>query len=125
MVNDLSAVRELWVTWVRILGQEDPLEKEMATHSSILSLEIPWMEKPGRLQSVESITVINMLEFLSIILLLGVCPPCFSFFCSPFLPSCVLFECFYYSLLISLFLTISLCVDFICCSGNYDIHTFK
>ena len=35
---------------VQSLGQEDPLEKEMATHSSILSWEIPWTEKPGRLQ---------------------------------------------------------------------------
>ena len=37
-------------TWVRFLGQEDPLEKEMATHSSILALKIPWTEEPGRLQ---------------------------------------------------------------------------
>ena len=38
-------------TWVRSLGQEDPLEKEMATHSSILAWRIPWTEEPGRLQS--------------------------------------------------------------------------
>ena len=38
-------------TWVRSLGQEDPLEKEMATHSSILVWRIPWAEEPGRLQS--------------------------------------------------------------------------
>ena len=38
-------------TWVRPLVQEDPLEEEMATHSSILAWEIPWTEKPGRLQS--------------------------------------------------------------------------
>ena len=44
----LVAQRE---TWVRSLGQEDPLEKEMATHSSILAWRIPWMEEPGRLQS--------------------------------------------------------------------------
>ena len=37
-----------------ILGQEDPLEKEMATHSSILALEIPWTEEPGGLQSTRS-----------------------------------------------------------------------
>ena len=36
------------------LGQEDPLEKEMATHSSILAWEIPWTEEPGRLQSMGS-----------------------------------------------------------------------
>ena len=39
-------------TWVQSLGQEDALEKEMATHSSILAWEIPWTEEPGRLQSV-------------------------------------------------------------------------
>ena len=36
-------------TWVRSLGQEDPLEKEMATHSSILAWRIPWREEPGSL----------------------------------------------------------------------------
>ena len=39
-------------TWVRFLGWEDPLEKEMATHSSILAWRIPWVEKPGGLQSM-------------------------------------------------------------------------
>ena len=39
---------------VRSLGQEDPLEEEMATHSSILAWEIPWTEEPGGLQSVGS-----------------------------------------------------------------------
>ena len=39
----------MWDTWVRSLGQEDPLEKEMATHSSILAWKIPWMKEPGRL----------------------------------------------------------------------------
>ena len=37
-------------TWVRSPGQEDPLEEEMATHSSILAWKIPWTEEPGRLQ---------------------------------------------------------------------------
>ena len=41
-------------TWVRSLGWEDPLEKEMTTHSSILSWRIPWTEGPGRLQSIGS-----------------------------------------------------------------------
>ena len=41
-------------TWVRFLGQEDPLEKEMATHSSILAWRMPWTEEPGGLQSMES-----------------------------------------------------------------------
>ena len=40
-------------TWVQSLGQEDPLEYKMATHSSILAWEIPWMEEPGGLQSME------------------------------------------------------------------------
>ena len=39
-------------TWVQFLGQEDPLEKEMATHSSILAWEVLWTEEPGRLQSM-------------------------------------------------------------------------
>ena len=39
-------------TWVRSLGREDPLEKEMVTHSSILAWRIPWTEKPGRVQSM-------------------------------------------------------------------------
>ena len=47
----LPAMRE---TQVRSLGWEDPLEKEMATHSSILAWRIPWMEEPGRLQSMGS-----------------------------------------------------------------------
>ena len=44
-------------TQVRSLGREDPLEKEMVTHSSILAWRIPWTEKPGRLQSMGSQTV--------------------------------------------------------------------
>ena len=39
-------------TWVRSLVREDPVKKEMATHSSILAWKIPWMEEPGRLQSI-------------------------------------------------------------------------
>ena len=41
-------------TWVQSLGQEDPLEKEMATHSSTLAWKIPWTEKPGSLESMGS-----------------------------------------------------------------------
>ena len=44
----------MWETWVRSLGWEDPLEEEMATHSSILAWRIPWIEEPGRLQSMGS-----------------------------------------------------------------------
>ena len=49
MVKNLPAT---WETWVRSLGWEDPLQKEMATHSSILAWRIPWTEKPGGLQSI-------------------------------------------------------------------------
>ena len=48
---------EMQETWVPSLGQEDPLEKEMATHSSILAWKIPWTEKPGGLQSMGLQTV--------------------------------------------------------------------
>ena len=44
----------MWETQVLSLGQEDPLEKEMATHFSILAWKIPWMEEPGSLQSMGS-----------------------------------------------------------------------
>ena len=47
MVKNLSALRE---TWVQFLGWEDPLEKGMTTHSSILAWRIPWTEKSGGLQ---------------------------------------------------------------------------
>ena len=49
MVKHLST---MWETWVRALGGEDPLEKEMAIYSSTIAWKIPWTEKPGRLQSV-------------------------------------------------------------------------
>ena len=51
MVKNLPAKQE---TWVQSLGQEDPLEKEMTTYSSILAWEIPWTEEPGRTQSMGS-----------------------------------------------------------------------
>ena len=51
MIKNLLAVQE---TWVRFLGQKDPLEDEMTTHSSILAWEIPWTEEPGRLQFMGS-----------------------------------------------------------------------
>ena len=50
-VNNLPAMQE---TGVQSLGREDPLEKGMATPSSILAWRIPWMEEPGRLQSMRS-----------------------------------------------------------------------
>ena len=51
MVKNLPTMQE---TGIQSLGWEDPLEKEMATHSSILAWEIPWTEETGRLQSVGS-----------------------------------------------------------------------
>ena len=53
-VKHLSMVQE---TWVRSLGWEDPLEKEMAIHSSTIAWTIPWTEEPGRLQSMGSTRV--------------------------------------------------------------------
>ena len=52
MVKNLPAIQELRVL---SLGPEDPLEKEMATHSSMLAWEIPWTEKPGGLQSCHGV----------------------------------------------------------------------
>ena len=51
MVKNPPAMQEIWV---QSLGQEDPLEKEMKTHSSILAWRIPWTEEPGGLQSMGS-----------------------------------------------------------------------
>ena len=51
MVKRLST---MWETWVRSLGREDPLKKEMAIHSSTIARKILWTEEPGRLQSMGS-----------------------------------------------------------------------
>ena len=51
VVQRLKCLPAMWETWVRSLGREDPLEKEMATHSSILAWRIPWREELGGLQS--------------------------------------------------------------------------
>ena len=50
----VKSLPTMWETLVQSLGQEDPLEKEMATHSSTLAWKIPWMEEPGGLQSMRS-----------------------------------------------------------------------
>ena len=50
-------MRETQEMWVQSLGEEDPLEEEIATHSSILACKILWTEDPGRLQSIGSQTV--------------------------------------------------------------------
>ena len=64
MVEHLPAMRE---TQVQLLGQEDPLEKEMATHSSTLAWKIPWTEEPGRLWSMGSQRVGLHFPFLMLI----------------------------------------------------------
>ena len=57
-------MQEAQETWIQSLGQEDPLEKETATHSSILIWEIPWTEEPGRLQSMGSQSQIQLSTIL-------------------------------------------------------------
>ena len=52
MAQTVKPLPKMWKTQVQSLGQEDPLEKETATHSSTLAWKIPWMEERGRLQSM-------------------------------------------------------------------------
>ena len=54
MAQTVKCLPAMWEIWVRFLGQEDPLEKEMAIQSSILAWKIPWMEEPDRLQFMGS-----------------------------------------------------------------------
>ena len=54
MAQTVKYLPAMLETWVRSLGWEDTLEKEMATHSSTLAWKIPWMEAPGRLQTIGS-----------------------------------------------------------------------
>ena len=63
MVKCLPA---MWETQVWSLGQEDPLEKEIATHSSILAWEIPWTEEPGGLQSMGSQSQTQLSDFTAL-----------------------------------------------------------
>ena len=60
MVKRLAA---MWETQVQSLGQEDPLEKEMATHSSTVAWKIPWMEEPDGLQSQGSLSWTQLSDF--------------------------------------------------------------
>ena len=60
MVKNLPVMQE---TWVQSLGREDPLEKKMATHSSILAWRVPWREEPGELWSMESQRVKTLLIY--------------------------------------------------------------
>ena len=54
MAQTVKSLPAVWETQLQSLGQEDPLKKEMAPHSSILAWKIPWMEEPGGLQSMGS-----------------------------------------------------------------------
>ena len=60
LVKNLPAMQE---TWIRSLGWEDPLEKGMATHSSILAWRIPWTEEPGRVYSMWSQSQTQLSDF--------------------------------------------------------------
>ena len=53
-VKNLPVIQDVLEMWVQSPGQEDPMEKEMATHSSILPWKIPWTKEPGSLQSIRS-----------------------------------------------------------------------
>ena len=64
MVKHLPA---MWETWVRFLGQEDPLQKETAIHSSTLAWKIPWMEEPDGLQSMGSQSQTRLSNFSTLI----------------------------------------------------------
>ena len=52
VAQTVKCLPTVWETWVRFLGQENPLKKEMATHCSTLAQKIPWMEDSGELQSI-------------------------------------------------------------------------
>ena len=59
MAQTVKLLPAMWETWVQSLGRDDLLEKEMATHSSILSWKILWTEEPGRLQSMEGAEAVS------------------------------------------------------------------
>ena len=63
---ELKCLPLMQETWVQSLGREDPLEKEVATHSSILAWRTPWMEKPGGLQSMGSQRVDTTEQLISL-----------------------------------------------------------
>ena len=64
MVQRLKCLPAMWETWVQFLGWDDPLDKEMAPHSSILAWRIPWTKEPGRLQSMELQIVYVLLKII-------------------------------------------------------------
>ena len=53
LMRSASLVTQMCETWVRFLGQKDPLEEEATTHSSVVAWEVPWTEEPGDTQSLE------------------------------------------------------------------------
>ena len=59
VAQTVKRLSTMWETWVQSLGWEDPLEKEMAIHSSTIAWKIPWTEEPGRLQSMGSQRVVH------------------------------------------------------------------
>ena len=65
MAQKVKRLPAMWETWVRSLGQEDPLEKELATHFSTLAWKIPWTEEPSRLQSMGSQSQTRLNDFTS------------------------------------------------------------
>ena len=69
MAQTVKRLSTMWETPVRSLGREDPLEKEMAIHSSTIAWKIPWTEEPGRLQSMGSprVDTTERLHFIDII----------------------------------------------------------
>ena len=81
MVRNLPAI---WETWIGSLGREDPLKKEIATHSSILAWRIPWTEEPGGLQSMGSQRAIHNCTYIESLLCQTLIQAVFlavSFFC--------------------------------------------
>ena len=75
MAQRLKRLPPMWENWVLSLGREDPLEKEMATHSSIVAWRIPWTEEPGGLQFTGSQRVghdrVTLLTYLLIAVRVG------------------------------------------------------
>ena len=73
MAQTVKNLPTMWETWVRSLGQEDPLEKGMATHSSILAWRMLWPEKPGELWSIglQSRTLLKQLSIRALFQLLS------------------------------------------------------
>ena len=72
MAQMVKCLSTMWETLVRSLGWEDPLEKEMAPHSSTIAWKIPWTEEPGRLQSTGSQSRRRLSDFTSLRTFFGI-----------------------------------------------------